>query len=32
VLVLLLVGGTKKTQNADIAKAKKLAKEARNET
>ncbi|MGH9607389.1 MAG: type II toxin-antitoxin system RelE/ParE family toxin [Terracidiphilus sp.] len=26
-LVLLLAGGTKKTQNADIAKAKKLAKE-----
>jgi putative addiction module killer protein len=29
-LVLLLVGGDKKTQDADIAKAKKLAKEARN--
>jgi putative addiction module killer protein len=29
-LVLLLVGGTKKTQNEDIAKAKKLAKEAQN--
>jgi putative addiction module killer protein len=27
-LVLLLVGGDKKTQDADIAKAKKLAKEA----
>jgi putative addiction module killer protein len=27
VLVLLLAGGTKKTQEADIAKAKKLAKE-----
>lgn len=27
-LILLLVGGTKKTQDADIAKAKKLAKEA----
>jgi len=26
-IVLLLVGGTKKTQEADIAKAKKLAKE-----
>ena len=31
-LVLLLVGGTKKTQDADIAKAKKLAKEAKNVT
>jgi putative addiction module killer protein len=30
VLVLLLVGGNKKTQDADIAKAKKLAKEAQN--
>jgi putative addiction module killer protein len=29
-LVLLLVGGNKKTQDADIAKAKKLAKEAQN--
>jgi putative addiction module killer protein len=29
-LVLLLVGGTKKTQDADIVKAKQLAKEARN--
>jgi putative addiction module killer protein len=29
-IVLLLVGGTKKTQDADIAKAKKLAKEAQN--
>ena len=29
-LVLLLVGGDKKTQDADIAKAKKLAKEAEN--
>ena len=29
-LVLLLVGGDKKTQDADIAKAKKLAKEAQN--
>lgn len=28
VLVLLLAGGTKKTQEADIAKAKKLAKES----
>jgi putative component of toxin-antitoxin plasmid stabilization module len=27
-LVLLLVGGDKKTQDEDIAKAKKLAKEA----
>lgn len=27
VLVLLLVGGTKKTQTADIARAKRLAKE-----
>ena len=27
VLVLLLVGGTKKTQEADIAKARKLARE-----
>jgi len=27
-LVLLLVGGSKKTQDADIAKAKQLAKEA----
>jgi len=31
-LVLRLVGGDKKTQNADIAKAKKLAKEAQNGT
>ena len=30
VVVLLLIGGTKKTQEADIAKAKKLAKEAHN--
>jgi putative addiction module killer protein len=29
-LVLLLVGGDKKTQDADIAKAKKLAMEAQN--
>ena len=29
-LVLLLVGGTKKTQDADIVKARQLAKEARN--
>ena len=29
-VVLLLVGGAKKTQDADIAKAKKLAKEAQN--
>ena len=29
-LVLLLVGGDKKTQDADIVKAKKLAKEAQN--
>lgn len=29
-LVLLLAGGTKKTQDADIAKAKQLAKEAQN--
>jgi putative addiction module killer protein len=29
-LVLLLVGGEKKTQDADIAKAKKLAKEAQH--
>ncbi|MGA7830703.1 MAG: type II toxin-antitoxin system RelE/ParE family toxin [Terracidiphilus sp.] len=29
-LVLLLVGGEKKTQDADIAKAKKLAKETLN--
>jgi putative addiction module killer protein len=29
-LVLLLIGGDKKTQDADIARAKKLAKEARN--
>jgi len=29
-LVLLLIGGTKKTQDADIVKAKKLAKEAQN--
>jgi putative addiction module killer protein len=27
-LVLLLAGGSKKTQHADIAKAKKLAREA----
>ena len=32
VLVLLLVGGTRQTQKSDIAKAKKLAKEARNAT
>jgi putative addiction module killer protein len=30
VVVLLLIGGTKKTQEADIAKAKKLAKEVQN--
>jgi putative addiction module killer protein len=29
-LVLLLVGGTKKTQNEDIVKAKKLAREAQS--
>ena len=29
-LVILLAGGSKKTQQADIAKAKKLAKEATN--
>lgn len=29
-LVLLLVGGDEKMQDADIAKAKKLAKEAHN--
>jgi putative addiction module killer protein len=29
-LVLLLIGGTKKTQDSDIAKAKQLAKEAQN--
>ena len=29
-LVLLLIGGIKKTQDADIAKAKKLAKEAQH--
>jgi putative component of toxin-antitoxin plasmid stabilization module len=29
-LVLLLVGDTKKTQDADIVKAKQLAKEAQN--
>jgi putative addiction module killer protein len=29
-LVLLLVGGTKKTQNEDIAKAKKLSREAQS--
>src|SRR5208283_1284682 len=29
-LVLLLAGGTKKTQDADIVKAKQLAKEAAN--
>ena len=31
-LVLLLIGGTKSTQQSDIAKAKKLAKEAKNAT
>jgi putative addiction module killer protein len=31
-LVLLLIGGTKKTQDADIAKARQLAKEAQNDT
>jgi putative addiction module killer protein len=31
-LVLLLVGGSKKTQQTDIVKAKKLAKEAQNGT
>jgi putative addiction module killer protein len=30
VLVLLLIGGTKKTQDADIAKAKKLAREVQD--
>jgi putative addiction module killer protein len=30
IVLLLLVGGTKKTQQADIAKAKKLAKEAQS--
>lgn len=30
-LVLLLVGGTKSTQQSDIAKAKKLAKEAKHD-
>jgi putative addiction module killer protein len=29
-LVLLLAGGSKKTQDADIAKAKQIAKEAQN--
>jgi putative addiction module killer protein len=29
-VILLLVGGDKKTQDADLAKAKKLAKEAQN--
>ena len=29
-LVLLLIGGTKKTQEADIARSKQLAKEAQN--
>jgi len=29
-LVLLLAGGSKKTQDADIAKAKQLAKEAQD--
>jgi putative addiction module killer protein len=29
-ILLLLAGGTKKTQEADIVKAKKLAKEAQN--
>jgi len=32
VLVLLLAGGTKSTQQADIAKAKKLAKENENDS
>jgi len=32
VVVLLLIGGTKKTQEADTAKAKKLAKEVQNGT
>jgi putative addiction module killer protein len=32
IVVLLLIGGTKKTQEADIAKAKKLAKEVHNGT
>lgn len=30
-LVLLLIGGNKKTQDVDIAKAKKLAKEAQHD-
>jgi putative addiction module killer protein len=30
ILVLLLAGGTKRTQEADIVKAKQLAKEAQN--
>ena len=32
ILVLLLAGGSKKTQDADIAKAKKLAKELQNDS
>src|ERR1035438_1707799 len=31
-LVILLVGGSKKNQEADIAKAKKLAKEVQNDS
>jgi len=31
VIVLLLVGGTKKTQDSDIARAKQLVEEAQND-